>query len=129
MVSETMESISFGSFALEKCELLSMGHVQADGYFEAQASARLAEESQGKEEDVTEEVEEFEKQVARLTQSLTASKKEDQKKTKKKRPKKIDPQAVLASGTEEEGQQADVETEFGNDKRADLSEEEIQAGA
>ena len=121
--------ISFGAIDLEECELLSMHHVQ-DGYFEAQASARLtlaapaaSQGGKGEEGDEGDEVpidEEFEKQVSQVVQSLKLVKKEDKKKQQRKLAKKSNRQGDPESGTEEEGQQADAE--YGNDGADDFEE-------
>ncbi|CAE7393062.1 unnamed protein product [Symbiodinium natans] len=67
-----VESLSFGSFGLEECELLSMGHVQEDGYYEVQATLRLADAAEVPEADDND----FKEKVARKSDI-----KEGQKKT------------------------------------------------
>ena len=120
-IGETTENISFGAFALEECDLLSMHHMQADGYFEAQATASLATRTEGTDEPEAQGEEDFQNQVSQVTQTLVSVQKEEKKKQTKKRGKKMGQPRIPESGTEEEGQKADAE--FGNDT-ADPFEEE-----
>ena len=103
-------------FAPEDCELLAMHHVQEDGYFEAQASARLRESS---EEDATspgeeEEEEEFQKEARQILERIPAAeadqKSPKKRKTKKKQTKKTG-QKDLDSDTESEDSEGDKSEE------------------
>ncbi|CAE7659799.1 unnamed protein product [Symbiodinium microadriaticum] len=116
LLGQGTEQIAFGSFFLEDCELLAMHHVQEDGYFEAQASARLRESS---EEDATspgeeEEEEEFQKEARQILERIPAAeadqKSPKKRKTKKKQTKKTG-QKDLDSDTESEDSEGDKSEE------------------
>eukprot|EP00439_Symbiodinium_sp_Y106_P083275 s250_g23.t1 len=125
LLGESTEKISFGSFSLEDCELLAMHHVQGDGYFEAQASARLRESlgedaaSQAEEE---EEDEEFQKQARQILERIPEE--ADQKSPKKRKTKKKQTKKTNQKGLDSEEEQADAESE---DSEGDTSEEEAPA--
>lgn len=117
LLGQGTEQIAFGSFFLEDCELLAMHHVQEDGYFEAQASARLRESSEedaaspGEEE---EEEEEFQKEARQILERIPAAeadqKSPKKRKTKKKQTKKTG-QKDLDSDTESEDSEGDKSEE------------------
>ncbi|CAE7767260.1 unnamed protein product [Symbiodinium sp. CCMP2592] len=116
-----------GKNGQKDCELLAMHHVQGDGYFEAQASARLRESSeedaasQGEEEDEEEE-EEFQKQAMQILKQIPEE--ADQKSPKKRKTKKKQAKKTNQKDLDSEEEQADAESE---ESEGDTSEEEVSS--
>ncbi|CAE7700414.1 MDH2 [Symbiodinium sp. CCMP2456] len=124
LLGEGTEKIAFGSFSLEDCELLAMHHVQGDGYFEAQASAKLRESSG---EDAAspgeEDEEEFHKEARQILERIPAAE-SDQKSPKKRKAKKKQTKKTNQKDLDSEEEQADAESE---DSEGDTSAEEAPA--